>query len=65
MGFFKFIGIQMVQGRIMNYKWNIFTKIFVFVLMFGGQVYYNTYEFVKTRPLTLYDHFKVHRMADF
>jgi len=33
--------------------------------MFAGQVYYNTTEFVKSRPMTLYDHFKVDRMSDF
>lgn len=49
----------------MKYKWHMVFKLIIFHLMFFGQVYYNTTEFVKTRPLTLYDHFKVDRMSNF
>mmetsp|Transcript_5538 Transcript_5538/g.8707 ORF Transcript_5538/g.8707 Transcript_5538/m.8707 type:complete len:87 (-) Transcript_5538:1718-1978(-) len=61
----KVIIIQMIQGWIFKLKISPKAKNLVFFLFFCLTINYNKNQFLETRPITLYDHFKVDRSANF
>jgi len=62
---FKMIGLQIAHSIIANRPWKQSTKLICFCLVFLGNLRYNSNNFVKERPQTLYDALNVTRHATF
>ena len=57
--------INGIQQGIANKKFSKFKKLFLFVCIWIGNMYYNTQTFISNRQPTLYDLFDVPRDATF
>lgn len=61
----KMIFINMFQDWISKRKISLKAKFILFVLVYFGNMSYNTTKFIDQRPHTLYDHFEISRLANF
>ena len=62
---FKMIVINGLQDWVSKRKWSFKFKMFVYIMVFIGNLTYNTRQFIEKRSDTLYDLFEISRLADF
>ena len=59
------IVINGLQDWVSKRKWSFKFKMFVYIMVFIGNLTYNTRQFIEKRSDTLYDLFEISRLADF